>query len=270
MHFRQTFSLLFFLSHKILSHIFPQTLCLSHQLITQKEYNSFALVLSLSLSHSPKRLSVPLHVRTIWLPSSTYTHSLSLFCPQLWPLSGSFPPAEALWLFCHPVIDRHRLNGWGIHSKERQNWGKFSVSVYAERGIIRGQMKWNFYFAGISASGIAGKLLLAPWQIGNSANSFGKSANRFITINHFCIGSLMPQIVSINDFKAINFFFASFFRDTVKGSCCCLSIRWRGFDCDMGIHTLGLDLHCFSFNWRTCLIRTCCNYNVPTRPCSEF
>ena len=77
MHFRQTFSLLFFLSHKILSYIFPQTLCLSHQLITQKEYNSFALVLSLSLSHSPKRLSVPLHVRTIWLPSST--HTLSLF-----------------------------------------------------------------------------------------------------------------------------------------------------------------------------------------------
>ena len=101
MHFRQTFSLLFFLSHKILSYIFPQTLCLSHQLITQKEYNSFALVLS--LSHSPKRLSVPLHVRTIWLPSSTHTLSLSFLSATLTP-QWKFSPSRssvAVLSSCH-------------------------------------------------------------------------------------------------------------------------------------------------------------------------
>ena len=81
MHFRQTFSLLFFLSHKILSYIFPQTLCLSHQLITQKEYNSFALVLSLSLSLSLIHPNVSL-CRSMCAQYDCHrlpTHTLSLF-----------------------------------------------------------------------------------------------------------------------------------------------------------------------------------------------
>ena len=78
MHFRQTFSLLFFLSHKILSYIFPQTLCLSHQLKTKKEYNSFALVLSLSLSLSFTQTSLCAAPCAHNMIAIVYTHTLSL------------------------------------------------------------------------------------------------------------------------------------------------------------------------------------------------